>query len=177
MISPREDQAREFAQKAHGDQKYGDQPYVVHLAAVRTALAEFGFTGDLLVAAWLHDVLEDTKTRYVELDRAFGLDVAMLVVAVTGYGKNRKERNANVYEKLRMGPRAIPLKLADRIANMRQCVKDKNASLLAMYQGEYREFRDALHNVPTGVMPRSWVEAEWAMWKELDRLATEGSLS
>lgn len=170
MISLREDQARVFAQRAHGDQKYGDQPYIVHLAAVRTVLAEFGFDGDYLVAAWLHDVLEDTKTTYRTLDAAFGLDVAMLVVAVTGNGANRKERNANVYEKLQMGPRAIPLKLADRIANGRSCMKN-NKKLLAMYQSEYPEFRAALYDLSMATVSPLLCGP---MWKELDRIMATG---
>jgi guanosine-3',5'-bis(diphosphate) 3'-pyrophosphohydrolase len=173
VISFREDQAREFAQKAHGDQKYGGQPYVVHLAAVRTVLAEFGFEGDYLVAAWLHDVLEDTKTSYTELVRAFGLDVAALVLAVTGVGENRKERNGSIKLKLQRLRRAIPLKLADRVANGRSCLKN-NPNLLAMYQGEYPEFRAALY--PLSDVPGLPQLCE-PIWRELDRIMATGKLS
>ena len=170
MISPREDQARVFAQHAHGDQKYGDQPYVIHLAAVRTVLAEFGFTGDYLVAAWLHDVLEDTKTTYSQLRTAFGIDVAALVLAVTGVGENRKERNGSIKLKLQRLRRAIPLKLADRIANERSCLKS-NLKLLAMYQSEYPEFRGALYSLSDVPGLPQLCEP---MWRELDRLMAEG---
>ncbi|MFA6234650.1 MAG: hypothetical protein WC824_10770, partial [Bacteroidota bacterium] len=53
--------AREFAIKAHGDQKYGDQPYVVHLDAVKDLV--LGYNCDNLRratdGAFLHDILED----------------------------------------------------------------------------------------------------------------------
>ena len=56
--------AREFAIKAHGDQMYGDEPYIVHLDEVAGILHEFGimetiFTNAYIVA-YLHDTIEDT---------------------------------------------------------------------------------------------------------------------
>jgi (p)ppGpp synthase/HD superfamily hydrolase len=158
-----EDRARVIAQGAHGDQKYGSEPYVVHLAAVRSVLAEYGFAGDLLVAAWLHDVLEDTKTSVKDLTTAFGSKVACLVVTVTGRGSNRKERNASIYNQVAGHPPALPLKLADRIANGRTCVKRGDAELLAMYQGEYPEFRAALYPLSR--------DCE-VLWRELDKIMT-----
>jgi guanosine-3',5'-bis(diphosphate) 3'-pyrophosphohydrolase len=165
MISPEEDSARAFAQAAHGDQKYGAEPYVVHLAAVRSVLAEFGFTGDLLVAAWLHDVLEDTRVAFKELMAAFGAEVASLVVAVTGRGGNRKERNASIARQLLSQPRAVPLKLADRIANGRSCLKSNNIELLAMYQREYLDFKAELYPLSRDCD---------VLWRELDRIMAAG---
>jgi len=164
MITPFEDRARAFAQHAHGAQKYGQEPYIVHLAAVRSVLAEYRYTGDVLVAAWLHDTLEDTKTTFKQLQAAFGQQVAMLVASVTnGPGKNRRERNEMVYQRLRAQPAAIPLKLADRIANMRASLKN-NPELLVMYQREYLDFKGALY-------PHS---DDCPMWRELDTLAAAG---
>ncbi len=54
--------AQRYAEAAHGDQRYGQKPYVSHLAAVRAVLNDFGVSGDLGVAAWLHDVLESWRT-------------------------------------------------------------------------------------------------------------------
>ena len=154
--------ARGFAEGAHGDQKYGKKPYVTHLAAVRAVLGEFGFKDEnLRVASWLHDVLEDTKITPAQLELAFGSTVTHLVWAVTGIGKNRKERTENAYDKMTDYPRAIPLKLADRIANGRASVKD-NPSLLAMYRKEYAGFRAKLYRLSE--------EEEAPMWAELDRL-------
>lgn len=136
--------AREFATKKHALQRYGDEPYTAHLKAVRDVIRWAGIADEhpLAVAAWLHDTLEDTDATKDEIEQHFGAEVVALVWAVTGVGKNRKERNANAYAKMREHPAAITLKLADRIANVEASarVPDK----LAMYQKEWPHFRDAL---------------------------------
>ena len=71
-MTPDEDRARAFAVAAHGDQRYGSDPYVVHLSAVRQVLEDFGYDGDFALAAWLHDTVEDTEVTVVQLEREFG---------------------------------------------------------------------------------------------------------
>ena len=136
--------ARRFAAEKHASQRYGDEPYTVHLAAVREVLRGAGIGDDqpLAAAAWLHDVVEDTGTPREEVAARFGEHVASLVWAVTGVGANRKERNADAYAKIRAFPEAATLKLADRIANVEASarVPDK----LAMYQREHPGFEAAL---------------------------------
>lgn len=140
-MTPAESLARDYAAGLHADQKYGDQPYTAHLLAVRQVLADFGVEdGPLAVAAWLHDVLEDTDATREELARVFGDDVATLVEAVTGRGKNRRERNRDMYQKVRHCPllAAAMLKVADRIANVEASAH--NPSKMAMYRRERHEF-------------------------------------
>ena len=138
---------REFAARKHANQRYGDQPYTVHLAAVREVLRDMGVLDNepLAIAAWLHDTIEDTETTREEIEEHFGEEVVSLVWAVTGVGKNRKERNTNAYEKIRAYPLAATLKLADRIANVEASahVPDK----LAMYRKEWPSFREALQGM------------------------------
>ena len=62
--------ARAFAVDAHGEQRYGDQPYVVHLDAVAALLAPFGETAQAI--GYLHDVVEDTPVRLQAVREAFG---------------------------------------------------------------------------------------------------------
>lgn len=157
--------ARDYAVSAHGDQKYGEAPYVTHLAAVVTVLKDFGFSGDLLVAGWLHDVLEDTKTTAAQLDMAFGSTVTHLVWAVTGVGKNRKERNENAYGKMEERPRAVILKLADRIANAEACAKARDHRL-EMYQKEHPGFKARLERLGRLLDEEATVAA---MWVRLDK--------
>ena len=161
-----------FAREAHGDQKYGGEPYTSHLSAVRLVLTDFNTHGDLGVAAWLHDVLEDTPVTNTELQDAFGPGVFKLVFAVSGFdtlpgppGSNRKRRNADVYEKLRKWPEAIPLKLADRIANVEACGKTKNAkpTMLAMYQSEQQGFEAALYNAAGNYGRKMWSRLHMAL--------------
>jgi len=91
-----------FAAVKHGDQKYSNGlPYTHHLAQVEAVLRRFepethfdekgrdatngrwGNLEDLLIAAWLHDVVEDTGTKLKEIEEMFGSDIAKLVDAVT----------------------------------------------------------------------------------------------
>ncbi len=161
-----EHSARDFAVRAHGDQKYGTKPYVVHLSAVCNVLAEFGFSGDLMVAGWLHDVLEDTETSADKLKLAFGSTVTKLVWAVTGVGKNRKERNECAYGRIEEHPRAVILKLADRIANAEACAKTRDHRL-EMYQKEYAGFKARLERLGD-LLPESVLVKR--MWTRLDKV-------
>ncbi len=128
-------QAQLFATQKHvldNRQLYGNVlPYTHHLAAVADVLERYGWTMDenLTVAAWLHDVIEDTRdkaneVRRRDIDEIFNEDVGALVWAVTSEdGPNRKVRNALTYPKIyEAGLSAVKLKLADRIANVEYSV-------------------------------------------------------
>lgn len=154
---------KKFAVERHGDQKYSSGPYSIHLAAVSAVLSRFGIVDENLhKAAWLHDVVEDTPTKLEEVKTLFGPVVADLVHRVTnGPGKNRKERHENTYPKIFASDDAITLKLADRIANTEQSIKD-NGDLLQMYIKEYPDFKYMLFK------PGSHDE----MWLHLDKLVS-----
>jgi len=137
-----------FATTKHGSQLYSGVPYTHHLAEVAAVVRRFhydeklGYTGDrdLLAAAWLHDVMEDTDTKYKEVAEMFGKRIADLVSAVTDEkGPNRQVRHALTYPKTRACPGAVTLKLADRIANV-----ERGGLLGDMYRKEYEDFRRAL---------------------------------
>lgn len=150
--------AKFFAATKHGGQQYScGLPYTHHLASVELVLRRFGYTElDLLVAAWLHDVIEDTDCKAKEIAEMFGLDVAALVNAVTNEpGANRKIRHALTYPKIRAMPRAVCLKLADRIANV-----EAGGRLVEMYKKEHEDFKRALYT------PDHYD----AMWQHLDSL-------
>ncbi len=125
------DKAKMFAVEKHGTQRYGILPYTHHLEDVERALRTYGATddndSDILQAAWLHDVVEDTDAK-----------IRDIVAAVTSEpGENRKVRNALTYPKIRAaGAVAVRLKLADRIANM-----SRGGGSRGMYQREHDEFR------------------------------------
>lgn len=154
--------ARSYAEVAHGDQKYGEHPYSKHLAAVRAVLADFGYGGELGVAAWLHDVLEDTDVTRDELESKFGSNVTELVWAVTGIGSSRPERNEDMYGKVARYPSAVVLKLADRIANVEA---SRGTSFLSMYQAEHSNFHARLGGLLTGeeTVARMWSRLEDAI--------------
>ena len=162
LTSPFVTRARDFAIKAHGDQKYGDAPYFHHLDAVADVLEAFGWKHELDVAsAYLHDVLEDTDTTEAELRNLFPPTIVDPVVAVTDepgpYG-NRKERKAATYPKIRAGgTRAIRLKLADRIANV-EASKVSSPRLFKMYQKEQYAF--SAHLRRTGYLSPMWIHLD-----------------
>lgn len=155
--------AVDWAMEAHKDQKYGPDPYSHHLKDVQAVLFRFGFSPDkddqskrLTIAAWLHDIIEDTQVTYDDVKREMGQEIADLVYAVTNEpGANRAERHAKTYPKIKAHPEAIILKLADRIANTEQSVRTFFTSdLMSMYLKEWQKFRAQL-KVP-GVADEMW---------------------
>ncbi len=142
-------------------QLYGNLPYTHHLEAVERVLREFGENRiELLTAAWLHDIVEDTDYKIRDVRENFGDEVGVLVQAVTSdEGPNRKVRNALTYPRIRAaGVDAVRLKLADRIANVRN-----NGGSSGMYAKEYPEFRHALFWETGDEMVQK-------MWTTLDEL-------
>lgn len=153
--------AAQFAIERHAGQMYGDRPYVTHLCAVWQVLRDSGVrAGPLQTAAWLHDVLEDTPTTFAELGERFGEEVQALVWAVTGVGANRKERNGEVYRKIKICPAAADLKLADRIANVEAAIRDGAAGKFDMYREEHDEFEAALYGLGS---PHLWARLREAI--------------
>jgi len=138
--------ARSFALKAHNSQIYGEiYPYYKHLEDVDNILRKFGFTEekdlDLLVAVWLHDVMEDTATSYSDVKKAFDENIAEIVYCMTDeLGRNRKEKKAKTYPKIRSNPKSVILKVADRIANVLFSRQQKSTHF-DMYQKEYNDFQ------------------------------------
>lgn len=161
MEMTRKERAKSFALRAHGDQKYGEFPYSYHLERVVSVLVRFGKdTEELVCAAWMHDVVEDTEFSREDVAERFGEDVANLVFCVTYEdGKNRVERAEKTYPKMSACRDAVVLKLADRIANVEEGIRS-GSSLVKMYRKEYADFRNALYE--SG-------HAE-EMWSHLDSL-------
>lgn len=137
--------ARLYAVRAHGDQRYGDSPYVVHLDAVVSILLRFGHGDHETVAAgYLHDVLEDTSRERRDLVLEFGEVVASLVDACTdGRGASRRERKERPFRLIPRTPGSLLVKLADRIANVESAARGR-PGLLAMYRKEHPEFEKRL---------------------------------
>lgn len=138
------EKARAFAIAAHGGQLYGDRPYADHLAAVVQILRDHGYDDQStwLAAGWLHDVIEDTPVILGDLENRFGGLVCAIVWACTGEGKTRAERNASIYAKLRTAPVAVPVKVADRIANIEAA--PPGSPHAARYWREAAGFREAV---------------------------------
>ncbi len=114
------------AEKMHGDQKRkSGEPYITHPLAVTTILAELGMTEPTLVAALLHDTVEDTPYTLDQVRRDFGDEVAVLVDGVTKLDKVKYGESAEAETIRKMivamsrDIRVLVIKLADRLHNMR----------------------------------------------------------
>lgn len=169
MNTARTDFARAFAYNAHLGQRYAGVHYIIHLDHAVDVLRRFDvdevLDADVYEATYLHDTIEDTETTYDDLATVFSPEVAFLVDAVSDQeGENRKTRHARTYPRIRAaGPKALVVKLADRIANVEASISSPNEKKLAMYLKEYREFREALaapDNTPVAIR----------MWAHLDNL-------
>lgn len=156
----------------HNGQKYGDgEDYIVHLEEVYKVLLEFGITEEeVLVSAWLHDIIEDTNAEYKLILKYFGINVSDIVYSVTNEnGINRQERNLKTYMKISGNIKALCVKLADRIANSRRAKNNSNTKYINMYKKEYPVFRYYLKD-ETSCNAQNFGAAIKAMWKELDNL-------
>ncbi|MBQ9276097.1 MAG: bifunctional (p)ppGpp synthetase/guanosine-3',5'-bis(diphosphate) 3'-pyrophosphohydrolase [Clostridia bacterium] len=120
--------AYDFAKAAHAGQKRSSgEDYFIHPCAVVEILADFGFDSSTVIAAFLHDVLEDTEVTAEELTAEFGEEICSLVEGVTKLEKlqfhNREEAQAENFRKIFVAMakdlRVIIIKLADRLHNMR----------------------------------------------------------
>lgn len=121
--------AQVYAMAAHAavsqKRKYTGEPYIVHPAEVASIVASVpGSTPDMVAAAWLHDVIEDTGCTFTDVHMAFGIDIATLVGWLTDVSKpedgNRAKRKAMDREHTAQAPaEAQTIKLADLISNSR----------------------------------------------------------
>ena len=120
--------AWEVGAAAHaGQTRKSGEPYITHPVAVAGVLAELGLDVEALIAAILHDTIEDTPLTRAELAAEFGEAVAELVDGVTKLDKlkfrDRQEAAAESFRKMLLAMsrdlRVIMIKLADRLHNMR----------------------------------------------------------
>ncbi len=117
-----------LAKRAHeGTLRRSGEPYIVHPVCAAIILVELGMDTDSIVAALLHDVVEDTEVTLEEIRKEFGKDVAFLVDGVTKLGKipfsSREHQQAENVRKMLLAMaqdvRVIIIKLADRLHNAR----------------------------------------------------------
>lgn len=149
--------ARKYAIKWHGDQKYGDEPYIVHLDEVAKIVYPHG--DECVMVAYLHDVIEDTSITIAELDTYFGSGIACMVQIVSDEpGWTRAFRKDRINMKLAATSRtsALIVKAADRLANVRRGGK------LNMYRKEHDAFKKAAYR--SGLCDKIWEELDGLVW-------------
>ncbi|MGO9310547.1 MAG: HD domain-containing protein, partial [Spirochaetia bacterium] len=121
--------AAEWARRLHGEQKRASgDPFFIHPLSVASILLDIRMDAEGVIAALLHDVLEDTETSRAALRREFGREVESLVQGVTKISvlRGRSSRTFQHAETIRKmlfamvkDVRVILIKLADKLHNMR----------------------------------------------------------
>jgi len=159
--------ARLFATAAHAavgqKRRYTFEPYIVHPAEVVSIVKTVPHTPEMLMCAWLHDVVEDTGVTIEDIRHEFGDVVADLVSWVTDVSKpedgNRKVRKTLDRDHLARAPAAaLTVKLADLISNTKSIAehdpsfavkyfKEKDALLKVMGRGDKDLMKRALAQV------------------------------
>lgn len=143
--------AAAFAATAHGDQKrkYTGEPYITHPLAVAALVADFTENEDMIVAAILHDVVEDTPVGLAEISAEFGPNVAKIVDELTDKHKpsdaphlNRAARKERELERLKgVSRQAKLIKLMD-LQHNRADIEKRDPGFAVVYIKEH----DALHS-------------------------------
>ena len=139
-----------FATKAHGSQKrkYTGEPYIVHPIAVSEIVKTVPHTDEMVAAALLHDVVEDTPVTIQEIETKFGSKVAELVGWLTDTSRpedgNRKTRKS--IDRLHSADapaEAQTIKLADLIHNTAS-IETHDPSFYKVYKQEKIALLDVL---------------------------------
>jgi len=151
------EEAVEFATKAHGSQvrDYTGIPYVTHPIAVAELVSAFDARPEVVIAAVLHDVVEDTPVTLEEIKSVFGEEVAKIVKYVTKVATpedgNRKKRfslNASHYMKGCSG--AHNIKIADAIHNL-STLKQYDPEFYSVYRLEKAALNILLTKADSGL--------------------------
>lgn len=161
-----------FAAEKHRDHRRKGEtaaPYINHPIAVAQQLAEAGMEDntELLMAAVLHDVVEDTETTYEEVRRLFGERVASIVREVTDdKSQSEKERKKHTVKHIAgKSEEARLLKLSDLIANVYDVIHHP-PNWSDDRKGRYFDWSEEVAGAMRGVHP--------AMEKRLRELLAEG---
>jgi (p)ppGpp synthase/HD superfamily hydrolase len=140
-----------FALERHGKQDHGCLTIGDHLRDVADNARKHydphvnaRDAEEVIAAAWLHDIIEDTETDLDEISRKFGDSVEEVVSLLTDKsGRNRLERHLRTYHAIRRDPDALLIKLCDRRHNQARSIKH-GEHWMAMYKSEFNYFKFAL---------------------------------
>lgn len=172
---PRVKNAIAFAEHYHKDQfrNYDKRlPYVVHPIAVATKVWQWGGSIDEVIAAILHDTVEETKATIRELEREFGIDVAQFVYYQTPISKledgTRAVRKQMDNEHYATGPLGAKRgKFADTSDNIKDLV-EKNPKFAKTY---FKEKWDLIHLLYEPALKREFFSVRRSLLDEAAKLS------
>lgn len=137
-------EAASFAAKRHTGQTRkgsGQEPYINHPLEVANLIASIGGIEDVdvLIAAILHDTIEDTDTTAAELTELFGEKVAKIVLEVTDDKSlpKQKRKDLQIQHAPHLSPEAKLVKLGDKISNITDVTKNPPADWSAERRRDY----------------------------------------
>ena len=172
--------AARYSATKHRDQRRKDpagSPYVNHTIDVATILAEQGGVTDvkLLMAALLHDTVEDTDTSFHELAASFGDEVCELVAEVTDDKSLPKQRRKQLQVETasEKSERAKQLKIADKICNIRDMSGDSPANWELTRKIQYLDWATAVVEGCRGVNSQLESAFDQEVCQARERLSTE----
>ena len=151
-MEPIIEKAAIFATAAHWAvgqrRKYTNEPYINHPFEVADIVRQYGGTDEMIAAAFLHDVVEDTQVPLDIIRLEFGAEVADLVYWLTDISKpedgNRAQRKAMDREHIAQAPAdAQTVKVADLISNTRTIVQ-YDPDFAKVYLKEKRQLLEVL---------------------------------
>lgn len=153
------------------NQKYDDLPYHVHLQDVAKFAEKYiylipeEFHKDVIIAAWGHDLIEDTLTTYNDIVKVLGKKSSDIIYAVSNEkGHNRIERaNDKYYDGIRKEEFATFIKLCDRLSNLSN--SENRYRIYKKYMKEMTHFKEQLYN---GIYQEMWDELENIKFTETD---------
>lgn len=154
------DRAIEFAKLAHEGQvrKYTGTPYVTHPIDVAMIVSTVPHTKEMLIAAILHDTVEDTDVVLADIEEEFGIDVANLVCELTDTSThedgNRAARKAIDRERLaQASAQAQTIKTADCLHNCGS-IKQYDPEFWKVYREEKRLLAQVMKKANPDLMQR-----------------------
>jgi (p)ppGpp synthase/HD superfamily hydrolase len=117
------EKAKRFAEQAHSGQTRkgaGAEPYVIHLAEVAELVTRFGGSETAILAAWLHDTVEDCTVTRADLVAMFGEAVAAVVMELTDNKSLPKpeRKRLQIVNAPHKSPEAALVKLCDKMSNV-----------------------------------------------------------
>lgn len=163
LTNAQEIMALEFAAVAHEGQlrKYTQEPYIVHPISVAHLVSTVEHTSDMICAALLHDVVEDTPVTIDQIETTFGSSIAELVgwltdVSVPEDG-NRATRKALDREHLSRAPaEAQTVKVADMIDNT-SSISQYDSDFWQVYRLEKIELLKVLPLANKALLAQAWI--------------------
>ena len=138
--------AAEYAKAAHESvdqrRKFTNRPYIVHPLAVAEIVASVTDDSEMICAAWLHDVVEDTPRTVEQIADEFGKSIATLVAELTNIATDRQGNRAKRAEINRahtsgISRRAKTIKLADVIDNLTGIINNETGNIDTEWAEDY----------------------------------------